>query len=839
MTENKYGLCVFGSNRYGTDVATPPPVIKGAWQYMLNISWGNGTVNEANYLTNARGHRGRKYLVSRGAERFETIQPGEFTFTLTNLNGRYDPYNTSSPLYGYILPGREVRFRKKNVASGISYDVFTGIISNIEPISGNQDVQITVVDYLQWLADQDITIPTAYNITVSDAISNTLTAANYPYSKLISTSRCPITYFDPADANSLDVVRSLADAGAGTVFVSNSGVFKYYDLSYNSMPTYALDQTILYKEIAIAQPWENVRNKISIVANRWGYSAPTQVWALDGPTALNASSTTTFDIKYDKAFPIQPIAGQDYQAVALFGPGSFTLMNAIDIWLSAITSTTCRVNVRNNMTYGLYLNWLHVKGRLLINSKMSFYAQDDTSIAAYGPRRFKVDSDYMQDTGFADAYKNILLNILKNPSKSPIITLETRAEALQPDLMDKISLTSAKLGINSTFSVGEIDYEWLNSNGQKFKVDLSLTGIAYADTASIVPQPFYPSLPAVPVPGGGNIPGWGEPPAPITDGNSACYATDAPINGPFEFMLQGQTVDNVALDYEIGCDFYVRALGSTNKTYVHLQLRGLSQVGDGPWYGDQAVGVYTMTGVNEAGKTMSFYIVSDGRTNGEGTQIWTGSTAEPAFHCVRLRLTLTGTVAVAGIAYTSALNNLDNAGVTDPGSLIDPAGVLKTYVIGANGDEPVTVDTTGWANGQLIHARGYGYFHYATDPTKLDTIYTVKTAYGSSGSGETSGAYANSYLNDPHLNDGSDVHWPFARFWQTLAIYGNLRNAENWFILQGGCTVQTGTPFGNHGGMTDTMTVVFAPASAAPILARNNRLTIGSCKAFNICQAGK
>lgn len=504
------------------------------------------------------------------------MQPGEFTLVLDNYDLRYDPYNTGGALYGSIEPGKAVEFSVKYIPTGTTQRIFSGHIKDIRPTSGRNQVQIVVTDDLEWLAQQDITIPTSFNPKVSEAITATLNAANYPYAKSIEASLCPITFFDPQQANALDTIRQLADAGMGTVFVDRFGTLKYYDRTTTGQATTILDQAVVLKEITITQPWDTVRNKITCVANRFGYSPTEEIWRMDEPLGVADGATVSFKIEFDQARVQQPIRGTDYASdftYENFVPyvGYQTINYFFSVWLSNITTTGATVNVSNIDTvypYYRYLTFLVIRGNKLVNKKISFESIDATS-AAKGPRRLHIDSPWLQDRGFAAAYAPLLLAHLKDPSKDPVITLETRSDGLGIDLLDRINLTSAKLGIDVTYDVGYISYKWLNETGQGFQQTFHMQNILYS-TATITAQPFYPTLP--PVPPVTPPPGVVIPPSTGTTGRAIdctqSYPAISGATGPYSFG--GGVIDNANPTTSVPIGKWFRSIYHPSRTYIEV-----------------------------------------------------------------------------------------------------------------------------------------------------------------------------------------------------------------------------------------------------------------------------
>ena len=70
--------------------------------------------------------------ISRGIPDDWTLQAdGSATVTLSNRDRRFDPFNTTGPYYGNLLPRRQIRIRATH--GGTTYDVFRGFIAGWPP----------------------------------------------------------------------------------------------------------------------------------------------------------------------------------------------------------------------------------------------------------------------------------------------------------------------------------------------------------------------------------------------------------------------------------------------------------------------------------------------------------------------------------------------------------------------------------------------------------------------------------------------------------------------------------------------------------------------------------
>ena len=128
----------------------PVPVIEIAFTdgpYVVSPTWTDVTA----YV--------RSMDISRGIPDEWTLQAdGSATVVLSNRDRRFDPFNTSGPYYGNLLPRRQIRIRATH--GGTTYDVFRGFISGWPPewTDAGKDSTVTLFcfDALQLLGSSSL-----------------------------------------------------------------------------------------------------------------------------------------------------------------------------------------------------------------------------------------------------------------------------------------------------------------------------------------------------------------------------------------------------------------------------------------------------------------------------------------------------------------------------------------------------------------------------------------------------------------------------------------------------------------------------------------------------------
>jgi len=78
------------------------------WKF--EVKWdGTNWVDEAARMRGLTTWRGRQHFVAPGGRGLEPMPAGEAVVPMVDVDGRYNPYNASSPLYGDIAPGKLAR----------------------------------------------------------------------------------------------------------------------------------------------------------------------------------------------------------------------------------------------------------------------------------------------------------------------------------------------------------------------------------------------------------------------------------------------------------------------------------------------------------------------------------------------------------------------------------------------------------------------------------------------------------------------------------------------------------------------------------------------------------
>ena len=607
----KYGTFRYGSGtKYGTGDAVESEAFSGNHIWVIDIDWtGSGTfsgTNEAIYLLDLPSFfRGHRFYTQLGGGGFEAFETGRFTITMDNQSRRYDPYNTSSPLYPNVVPGRRIQISTQEISGGnasTKHVLFTGEIEDIRPANdGSGNVSFDVVDGMQKLNDQPVTTnEPSYYIGISDAINKTLLIGNWDQAKDIKSDSQPLVRFDLDDDRAGTVLQELADASLGQFFVSRYGVATFYNRGYNGMTTHNIDKAVLHDEIPTSQPWDNVRNDIKVVANKPMKGQLKTVWDIPAPIKVNAGETRTVTASWDG----------DYMEVVLTATQAQDgVFEATDISRNITVSYDIRAHsatfylTNTNAVVPAYVRRLTLQGRELEPQAVEFSATDSTSISKYGKRGFELNNRFLQNINHAEAFATIIKDELKDPNKAPIIKISGRPDIqFGFELLDKVALTVSTLDIDDTYYIGGIEYNINGGKPQDVTTTLYLQPRIY-NNDSIDDDPYDPGEPTVPEsPIYTPVPLPSNPPLPSTLDciNDPAAAQNGPYpiyNGGSQYIESFPTRREI---YDIPVKTVVRMGTANHKTRVSL-VADLQALVAGTWTPTTNQGFFEIWAIDSTG----------------------------------------------------------------------------------------------------------------------------------------------------------------------------------------------------------------------------------------------
>lgn len=489
----KYGSGKYGSGKYGDTTGE----VYGANLYGLCIDWDETAPrggNEAMYMTSFRTERGRDKMIDSSGTGFAQYDVGTATFTLINRDGRYDPYNTSSPLYPNFGPGKFIQFYMTRgdpmdlYATLTRRYLFTGIIDDIQPgrdYNGERYITITASDGWKWLQDHEIYTDLYINVRLERAISESLDKVYWPWGRSISDVISGVPTYVPfwySDGNRLSYeLFKLCNSFNRELVLSADGTATLINRAGGRTFTTTAFQEDLLKDIQIQQPWEIVRNIVKVDVTTY-VGLPTQVlWTLNDSTmsiAAGASAEIWLDYNYNglptAAGSVEtPAATTDYTMnTQSDGLGSdLTASFAIELDVYAKQS---RLLITNNSASLGYITLFQVRGRPLYGNTTSIRATGGEYLKK--PKTFIHDAPWIQSINSAQNTSGSIINLLDGSNVMPIVfeqSLEAFGNQFLTDVGSDINTSIPALGITGNYRIGKVIHQSLE-NTQSILTELHL-----------------------------------------------------------------------------------------------------------------------------------------------------------------------------------------------------------------------------------------------------------------------------------------------------------------------------------------------------------------------------
>lgn len=383
--------------------------------------------------------------------------PGGFTLILDNSDGRYDPDNTASPLYGFMQPG---------------IPVWGGAIATTGALSGAGSVAGFLAGYVREFAlTVDSSGQRICEVIGEDAfgryqsslvsVEPSLSRSQVEFRGAIldalgeSTGRRDLDDesgqlpFSAVDTlNGLDVLEELNTATATRHFMrpadSKEAWYDYVTVNKVHGLGDAADGTLDGDDIHSVDGWR-ITNDNVIEVQRADFSAITltpdnaEVWRLaDVPLSVSAVTPTVIWAQFtDYVFN----ASVDYNAAGSLTTAitNFGKTAKIELWYSSLSGSTS-------------LSELRVLGQQVVRGDTQQVVAGDTSPGARAGST--ISSDYIGQAGAAQGLVDFIVWKYGQPLKRPALTVEGKNAAtfstiFGRDLFDVLDVSITKLSLTT------------------------------------------------------------------------------------------------------------------------------------------------------------------------------------------------------------------------------------------------------------------------------------------------------------------------------------------------------------------------------------------------------
>lgn len=422
-------------------------------------------------LQSLRLRMGREFLFNSSGDGLIYPDAGTLELDVLDQAGRYDPYNASSPLAGYLYKNQKVKVIIKSEVTGTQYPVFTGRIADIRPDYGVPQKATIYIDGEAIRLKNKIKSTVYTDVQYDAQISEALTLAGWTdETDIDSTGSDQMAYHWFSNTSAINEIEKIAEAAFGLFWVSEDGTAKYRgrinpDTSTQSVTEADIDYGY---RIRIPAPRDVLRNRARVYARTRTAVNNAEVWRMiDKPLIASGTGDAIWaDFTYNgESVPAtsvtSPVATTDFTANDA-QDGSGTNRTANISFSTTAFSTTAKL-IPTNSGAGAYMTLLKIRANIITTDKYTFAEYEDaTSIAAYGDREFTMKTDWLQDLNAANEYAQVFVSRFKDPRAFPRFKFKRSSidKQFTTGLFNMITINFNTFGVTGEFRTGYVERSW-------------------------------------------------------------------------------------------------------------------------------------------------------------------------------------------------------------------------------------------------------------------------------------------------------------------------------------------------------------------------------------------
>jgi hypothetical protein len=478
MTDRRFDVIKFG----GGSLFGPSDDSGSHFLWGVEVDWDQDGAftgeNEASRMTGLNIRRGRTSYVRPQGQGFQPVATGRARVELDNSDGRYDGFNSDSPLYP-----SDIKIQVKDIDTGTIYPVFYGTISDIKTKGYGHNARVTIYadDGYYFLREYTARVATSTDVAPEDAIGSILDYINWPsrWGRDLDITTDNIKYFW-ASGNKLasNIIENIVESFPGYFFMAADGKATYTARTNVDTIGVEYSESDYLKDIGLPQPYENNRNTTRIKSYPRTESGDTVIWQLLGDTPSVQPGSDNAEILFadytynDIAVPALSvnISSSDYTMNTQ--PDGSGVDTSSDFTVDLVDfGDTARLTFTNSGSGTSYITSVQIKGSavFLQNNADVVYPSSTSDLTQV--RELFLDLIWQQDINVATDFSTLVGSFMEDLHPYPTIQLENRAEKqFKPDLFDIVTLNMPTLGLSGeSYRVAGIEHQSMNENCQAMK----------------------------------------------------------------------------------------------------------------------------------------------------------------------------------------------------------------------------------------------------------------------------------------------------------------------------------------------------------------------------------
>jgi len=435
---------------------------------------------------------------------------GTLNATLNNESGDYSTFNSSSALYGNLLPGRKVKLTGNDGST--TRTLWTGFLDSIEPIpsaTGANRAVLKAIGALGYLNKFDVSTTMFASKKAGELIGEILDVAGWPDGdRDLDTGIVEFPRFWCERTKTLKALRLVEETETGLLEESAAGEIVYRDRharskdtrSTTSQATYsdASDASLAYSAITQIDPlkfiYNELRAKIQLHSGAWILgsaslgvqtelaSDPVVLWTHPETgslsPAITAGATKTFTAQYPQSGSANTARGVDFWQ-NLTASTDYLANDSAD---GTGTNRTANISVSltkraqsmdialtNGHSGVVYITKLQARGNAVsAKNEFEISASDNTSQTTFGKRTYPHPGKFVPDAEEAQNWADFHVAAWKDPVPLLKLTMVgnrstgSLTDVMSREISDLVTVTAtggAGLGINEGFFVESVHHQ--------------------------------------------------------------------------------------------------------------------------------------------------------------------------------------------------------------------------------------------------------------------------------------------------------------------------------------------------------------------------------------------
>jgi len=481
-SDNRYGQVKYNQTKYGASA------LRDGLAWGIEFDWdGDGVYeeNESDRMTAIQGFRGRKNFLSTYRATLEPQETGRYVLTLDDYDRRYDPWNTSSPLYGNLVRGKFVRISVRNLNdTDGAHPVMAGVISDIEPqhaAGGERTTIITVEDGWSILRTRvprvpvpEDAVPTVDNCSLLTFTDAALTSIQWPSRWGRASWNADLNFkFLWAQAG-LTVGELLYDFTTpyfAQVWIMADGSVNFQDYIAVDTDIPVMTESDFLKDLQISRPLENYRNLLYMTSYPRALASSGVIWQLlgDVPSIADGATLTLIaryaygGVECPAKTVLQPVASTDWTTNTA-ADGSGTNKTADCTCVLTDYGDRGMLEITNNSGGVVYLTTAQVKGiAIYLTFPIAITAPSDEA-TVQNQSAIRDDSIWLQRPEYMKSYADDIVASLMLDTPSITAKMVGRPDVqLDFELFDRIECDFTSLQLDETLEICGLAHESLGS----------------------------------------------------------------------------------------------------------------------------------------------------------------------------------------------------------------------------------------------------------------------------------------------------------------------------------------------------------------------------------------